>query len=92
MLVTQKPLAMLPLASLAALLFVLVLYRYGLLATISALFVAHLLIFYPMTTELTAWYATDFVIALVVCIALAAYGFYVSLAGQPLFAGRFLED
>jgi serine/threonine-protein kinase len=91
-LVTQKPLAMLPLASLAAWLFVLVLYRYGLLATISALFVAHLLIFYPMTTELTAWYATDFVIALIVCVALAAYGFYISLAGQPLFAGSFLEE
>jgi serine/threonine-protein kinase len=91
-LVTQKPLAMMPLASLAALLFVLVLYRYGLLATIAALFVAHLLIFYPMTTELTAWYATDFVIALAVCLALAAYGFYISLAGQSLFAGRLLDD
>lgn len=28
-----------------------------------------------ITTELTAWYATDFTIALVICIALAVYGF-----------------
>jgi hypothetical protein len=59
---------------------------------ISALFVAHLLIFYPIATELTAWHATAFVIGPIVCEALAAYCFYVSLAGQPLFAGSFMEE
>lgn len=37
-----------------------------------------------ITTELTAWYATDFT------IALAVYGFYTSLAGQPLFGGEII--
>ena len=78
--------------ALFASLLVLVLYRYGLLAAISALFVTHLWVFYPITTELTAWYAMDFTIALVICVALAIYGFYISLAGQPLFGGRLLED
>jgi hypothetical protein len=49
-------------------------------------------VFYPITTELTAWYATDFTIALVICAALVVYGFYTSLAGQPLFGGKLLED
>ena len=78
--------------ALFASLLVLVLYRYGLLAAIAALFVTHLWVFYPITTELTAWYAMDFTIALVICVALAIYGFYISLAGQPLFGGRLLED
>lgn len=81
-----------PFSVLGALLLVIVLYRYGLLAAISALFVAHLMIFYPMTTELTAWYATNFTIALAICVALVAYGFYTSLAGQPLFGEKLLQD
>jgi serine/threonine-protein kinase len=88
----QVNLVMMPFAVLAPLLVVLVLYRYGLLATISSLFFGTLWVFYPMTTELTAWYAKDFAIALVICVALALYGFYISLAGQPLFGGRLLED
>jgi hypothetical protein len=69
-----------------------VLYRYGLLAAISALFFAYLWVFYPITTELTAWYANDFTIALAICVGLVLYGFYISLAGQPLFGARLLED
>jgi hypothetical protein len=64
----------------------------GLLAAVAAFFFAHLWVFFPMTTELTAWYATDFTIALVICVALAGYGFYTSLAGQPLFGGKLLQD
>ena len=45
-----------------------------------------------MTTELTAWYATDFLMALTICVALAVFGFYTSLAGQPLFGGNLLDD
>ena len=83
---------MTPFVALLSLLTVFVLYRYGLLAMASAMFFLHLWVFYPMTTELTAWYATDFTIALVICIALAAYGCYISLAGQPLFGKSLLED
>lgn len=81
-----------PFSVLGALLLVVVLYRFGLLAAISALFVSHLMVFFPMTTELTAWYATNFTIALAICLALVTYGFYRSLAGQPLFGEKLLQD
>ena len=45
-----------------------------------------------MTTELTAWYAINFTIALAILVAVVAYGFYTSLAGQPLFSGKLLQD
>jgi hypothetical protein len=80
------------LPALSSFLIVYALYRYGLLASASSLFFAHLAIFYSMTTELTAWYATDFLIALVICLTLVVYSFYISLAGQPLFGGKLLEE
>jgi hypothetical protein len=83
---------MLPLILVLTLLAIAVLYRYGLLASIAAMFVWHLWIFFPMTTELTAWYAIDFTIALAILVALVGYGFYTSLAGQSLFGGKLLED
>jgi hypothetical protein len=86
----QVSLVMIPFTALSALLLVLVLHRFGLLAAISALFLAHLWVFYPITTEFTAWYGTDFTIALAICVALAVYGFYTSLAGQPLFGGKLI--
>jgi hypothetical protein len=48
--------------------------------------------FYPATTEISAWYATSFLLQLFVLGVVLFYGFYTSLAGQPLFRGRFLED
>ena len=83
---------MIPFSAMGALILVLVLYRFGLLAMISALFFFHLWVFFPITTEFTAWYATDFTIALAILLALTVYGFIISLAGQPLFAGKLLED
>ncbi|HEY6046690.1 MAG TPA: hypothetical protein VIU65_08810 [Pyrinomonadaceae bacterium] len=79
-------------AALTAVLTLFLLYRYGLLALCAMMFVAHLWVFYPITTEFTAWYAVDFVIALGICLALAAYGCYTSLAGQSVFGGKFLQD
>jgi serine/threonine-protein kinase len=81
-----------PFACLSATLVVWLLYRYGLLALISAIFFLHLIIFFPITSEFSAWYAGDFVLALIVSIALAAFGFYTSLAGEPLFRGARLDD
>jgi len=45
-----------------------------------------------MTTELSAWHAMDFLMALTICVALVIFGFYTSLAGQPLFGGKLLQD
>ena len=81
-----------PGAALSGLIMIVVLYRYGLLALSMALFFAHLWVFYPMTTELGAWYAIDFVIAASLLVALAAFACYTSMAGQRLFGGKLLED
>jgi len=92
MLVMQASLMMIPLVALYSIIFIFVLYRYGLLALAFALFVNHLWVFFPLTSDFTAWYATDFVISLVICIALAVYGFYTSLGGQPVFKGGLLQE
>ena len=68
------------------------LYRYGLLALIVTIYFVHLLIFYPITSDFSAWYATDFVLALFIALALAGFGFYTSLAGEPLFRAARLDD
>ncbi|HYR75397.1 MAG TPA: serine/threonine-protein kinase [Pyrinomonadaceae bacterium] len=91
-LVGQVHVLMIPFAALSALLAVFVLYRFGLLAAVSAFFFAHLWVFFPMTTELSSWYATDFLMALTIGVALVIFGFYTSLAGQPLFGGKLLQD
>ena len=69
-----------------------VLYHYGLLALIVAIYFLHLMIFYPITSDFTAWYAGDFVLALIFSLALVVFGFYTSLAGEPLFRGVRLDE
>ena len=49
--------------------------------------------FFPITTELSAWHATVFVMDLIFLLALAGYGFYISLGGQsPLKIKILAED
>ena len=66
--------------------------RFGPLALMVTLTVYHLWVFFPITTELTAWYATTFVIDLIVMLGLAVYGFYTSLGGQKLLTGNILAE
>lgn len=89
---THETLAGVPFSALAALLVILVLYRYGLLALISAIFFVHWQIFYPVTRDLSAWYAGDFVLMLIVSLSLVGFAFYTSLAGQPLFRNAFPDE
>jgi len=74
------------------LILIFLLYRYGLLALATSLFFAHLCVFYPITTELGAWYAIDFVIAGAICVTLAIFACYTSMGEQRMFSGKFLED
>jgi hypothetical protein len=83
---------MIPFTVIPAFLVIFAMKRFGLLALTSTLFVAHLGIFFPITTEFTAWYARDFLIALVIVLALAAFAFYVSLGGGKIFKGGLFED
>ena len=89
---THETVAGVPFACISVLLLMWGLYRYGLLALISALFFVHLTIFFPITSDLSAWYAADFVLASIIGLALVGFGFYTSLAGQPLFRSSFLAD
>ena len=74
-----------------AILVVTPLWRYGLLAMVSLSIFFNMGDF-PITTNFTAWYATGFIMQLAVLVAVAVYGFYTSLAGPPLFGGKFLEE
>ena len=76
----------------AALLFVGVLSRSGLLASVVTGFIFHSWVFFPITTKLSAWWAADFLPVLMIYAALVIYAFYTSLAGQPLLRGKLLED
>ena len=81
-----------PFYTAVATLFVVAGARFGPVTLISTLVFLHLAIFFPITTELTAWYAGDFILDLIFLLALAFYGFYTSLAGQPLFSGGLLKE
>jgi serine/threonine-protein kinase len=71
---------------------VFVLARYGLLAVIFTQFFLFIFLIYPMTTDFSAWYAGNTIFALFLGIALTLYGFFISLAGQPLLRGGLLRD
>jgi hypothetical protein len=63
-----------------------VLLRVGLLACIVMFFGSGMLVRTPVTVNVDAWYAGTSAVALVVFVALALYGFIISLAGRPLFS------
>src|SRR6185295_16583969 len=66
--------------------------RFGPLALMSTLMVFHVWVFYPITSDFTAWYASSFIMIAIVMIAMATYGFFVSLAGQSLWSVKLLDD
>jgi hypothetical protein len=66
--------------------------RFGPLALMICLTVFHLWVFFPITTEFSAWYATVFVMDLIFLLALAGYGFYISLGGQSPFKIKLLAE
>ncbi|HEX6085226.1 MAG TPA: serine/threonine-protein kinase [Thermoanaerobaculia bacterium] len=70
------------LAAIVPTLLMAVLVRFGVLALVSAMFFFHFSAFYPVTTELTAWYATSFILETIALLAVTLYGFRTSLAGQ----------
>jgi hypothetical protein len=66
---------------------VFVLIRFGLVALASVSFVSGLLVNYPITWHLSAWYAPSGIFAIAVVAALAIYGFRTTLEGRPVFKG-----
>jgi len=65
--------------------------RFGVLATLSLFFVS-LLVRVPFAADLTTWYAGNFILVVVIIVALSSYGFYTSIAGQKLWQARVFEE
>jgi hypothetical protein len=72
--------------------FIVCVLRFGLVSLITCLMFFHLWVFFPVTFRFSAWYAPIFLFDLAILMALALYGFYTSLGGQPLLRGKLLED
>ncbi|MDQ3747744.1 MAG: protein kinase [Acidobacteriota bacterium] len=70
----------------------LVIARLGLVATIVKQSVFIWMAATLFTLNFSAWYASGMFITVSTILALLAYGFYTSLAGQKIFEGNFLKD
>jgi serine/threonine-protein kinase len=79
--------------ALAASVFLFVLVRYGLVAATVGLYIQRSLEGVALTGDFTVWYTPSVLFPAVVALALLAYGFHISLAGQPIFGtGRLLDE
>ena len=66
--------------------------RLGLLAMISFGIFFELSFHNAITANFSSWYFGNTIFSAVVLLGLAIFGFYTSLAGIPIFRGRFLSD
>jgi len=66
--------------------------RFGLLATVSFYIFFRLTFHNSITADASRFYFGNTIFAFVVILGLSIYGFYTSLAGQPLFKGKLLQD
>jgi serine/threonine-protein kinase len=69
-----------------------VLVRFGLLANTVLFTVAFVLLFFPITPQLSAWYSGTGLTGVVLLLGFAAYAFHTSLGGRPMFQTKLLED
>ena len=62
-----------------------VIVRFGLVAFICGIFTVDMLGNVPFSSDFSAWYMNTSLLALFSVVALAGWGFYYSLGGQPLW-------
>jgi serine/threonine-protein kinase len=72
-------------------LFVVCVLRFGVLTTAAAIVFHHLWMFFPMTMNLTAWYAADFVVDFILLATIAIYAFRISIGGKRVFSNLLPE-
>lgn len=72
--------------------FVLLIVRFGLVAAVVQFYTWGLFIFFPMTADLSAWYAGAGLTAAFVFAALTLYGFITALGGRPAFGAAAFND
>jgi len=63
----------------------LIVYRFGLVPLACAIFTINMLGNVPPATDFSAWFFTDSILALLSIVALAGWGFYHSLGGEPVW-------
>ncbi len=66
--------------------------RHGLFALAITVFFRQVLLTTPLTFDVSAWYSVRSTAMLALLIAITGYGFYVALAGKPLFGTAMLEE
>ena len=71
---------------------VFLLIRFGLLAVVAAGVFNDILGSFPLTTQMSSWYAGMSLTGILLMAAIAFYGFYTSLGGRPVFGGAALEE
>jgi hypothetical protein len=71
---------------------VFLLIRFGLLAVVVSGVFNDILGSFPLTTQMSSWYAGLSLAGILLMAALAFYGFYTSLGGRPIFGGTVLEE
>ena len=62
-----------------------IVYRFGLVTLVCAIFTVDLLANVPFTADVSAWYFGTSLVALFSVVALAGWGFYTSLGDEPLW-------
>ena len=63
----------------------LIVLRFGLVPLAVGAFTVDMLVMVPFTADFSAWYMSATALALLSVVALAAWGFYHSLGGEPLW-------
>jgi serine/threonine-protein kinase len=63
----------------------LIVFRFGLVALVCGIFTVDLMANVPFSGDLSAWYMSTSIFALLSVVALAGWGFYTSLGGEPLW-------
>ncbi len=82
----------LPIRLLQYVLTIFVMLRFGLLAFVVGQAVVNIFVLFPITADLSAWYAGSTIFVLVFIAALASFAFHTALAGRQLFGSKLLDD
>jgi hypothetical protein len=70
---------------------VVILIRFGVLPMAVAVFITNLLLASPLTTDVSAWYASSMFAALAILFGISLWSFKTALGGRKLWTGEFLE-
>ena len=82
---TDEGLWILPVMALVYVAFVVLLLRYGIVPLVISIFTADVLLSAPLTLDFSVWYIAYSLVALLIVLAVAAYGFHSTVQGKRLF-------